>query len=112
MAIQIIGQFSFRKKEDWYKISHKQLIECNKESTILLDLYGGNLINILNGVYGQQHDFHHFLHVVEAVPRNYWETLENQRKFFDCVAKKLNFSEFIFERCYQSTMLYWAIVAF
>eukprot|EP00026_Physarum_polycephalum_P007313 Phypoly_transcript_07372.p1 GENE.Phypoly_transcript_07372~~Phypoly_transcript_07372.p1 ORF type:complete len:546 (+),score=62.83 Phypoly_transcript_07372:102-1640(+) len=76
--------------ENWYQIDHKQLVK--KAGGLLVHKYDGSYKKALMQVYpniGIKED--KFL----RVPRNYWASKENRRKFFNSFASSRNFEPLI-----------------
>jgi hypothetical protein len=71
-----------KKEEDWYKVTHQQFKRIGGLAESILHKYG-SLVNALKVVYPQLEvtDF-------EKLPKRYFESEENQRRFLTRFAKK------------------------
>jgi hypothetical protein len=56
----------------------------------LLDRYQGSLVNILSSVYPE---YEWLPWKFEKSTQNFWESVNNQKRFMDWAAKKLNIKE-------------------
>eukprot|EP01027_Heterolobosea_sp_BB2_P000282 GEZU01000413.1.p1 GENE.GEZU01000413.1~~GEZU01000413.1.p1 ORF type:complete len:468 (+),score=89.89 GEZU01000413.1:405-1808(+) len=69
--------------DDWYIVSTKDVLQNGGGR--LLNIYGGSLVQALQTIY-PEHSWH--ISSFATVPRGYW-SLQNQRQFFDGIAKRL-----------------------
>lgn len=71
--------------EGWYRIPQKTVVE-NGGKTFLKHFYGNSLMKALLHIYPQ---YPWNIHLFGKLPRNHWNDILNQRKFFDSVGNKL-----------------------
>jgi hypothetical protein len=95
-------ELKIHEMNDWYKVSYKVTLPLILKLKIqdLCDIGGGSLLNskynasplqLLSDIYPE----YNWLPWKFAVrcPRNFWESVENQRKFMDWAGKQLNVKE-------------------
>jgi hypothetical protein len=74
------------KHEEWYKVTVRQ-VEAISGGSRLLKSYGGSLSKALQSIYPE---FQFYPWLFERVPVRFWDDLNNQRQYFDWLAKRLN----------------------
>jgi len=82
----IASEIGIRNLDDWYNIKTSTIVEKGG-GTILNYYYGDSLSQALITLY-PNHEF--LLWKFNKVPSTFWKNLDNQRKFFDWVAKQLH----------------------
>jgi len=85
--------------EPWYNLTADQLVKHGGGGG-LLERYGGSISTLLADVF-PDHDWVPWK--FSKAPQNYWESLDNQKKFLDDVAKKIGASSSNMEPWYQMT---------
>ena len=83
---QMENEFNIKTPQDWYNISIREFL-LKKKARSLLKEYNGKLLNALQSNYPHiEWNANNF----RKYPRNYWDSLQNQRKFLTEISQSLN----------------------
>lgn len=77
--------FKEGERESWYRISKKTIVDNG--GSAILERYSNSLLQLLTAVYP---DFSWDPIKFSQVPRNFWDSIENQRSFLSDLSKKLS----------------------
>ena len=78
------SKLGIHKMEDWYHVTSKKIVENG--GTQVLSKHRNSLIETLKTIY-PNYAWKEYL--FDAAPRNYWDSMDNQRNFIEDVGKKL-----------------------
>jgi hypothetical protein len=79
-------KLNFKHSEDWYNVTQRSIRKHGGRA--LLKRYGDSPYKLLQSIYSENEWIPWKFH---KIPANYWESLENRRKFVDWLGHHLGF---------------------
>src|SRR5262249_45690956 len=84
-------ELGYKNWEDWYNVSSKEIIQKGGIG-ILNYYYNGSPSKALATVYPE---YPWKLWKFDTLPRGFWNDMNNQRSFFDCLGQELGYTNWV-----------------